>query len=99
MPELLRRSSDGGGLKRRKQKKYYVLIILLSAISFWFTALIRVSNRMPTGEASYQLSDLDVYDIDESDFVESSSKSGSGTSVYDDVEENEEDEDWRVSVE
>ena len=99
MPELLRRSSDGGGLKRRKQKKHYVLIILLSAISFWFTALIRVSNRMPTGEASYQLSDLDVYDIDESDFVESSSKSGSGTSVYDDVEENEDDEDWRVSVE
>ena len=101
MPELLRRSSDGGGLKRRKQKKYYVLIILLSAISFWFTALIRVSNRMPTGEASYQLSDLDVYDIDESDFVESSSKSGGGTlsSVYDAIEENEDDEDWRVSVE
>jgi len=31
--------------------------------------------------------------------VASSSKSGSGTSVYDDVEENEDDEDWRVSVE
>ena len=56
---------------------------------------------MPTGEASYQLSDLDVYDIDESDFVESSSKNEGGTlsSLYDDVEENEDDEDWRVSVE
>ena len=27
------------------------------------------ANKMPTGEASYQLSDLDVYDIDESDFT------------------------------
>tara|TARA_X000000368_G_scaffold8369_1_gene6552 strand:- start:1687 stop:2877 length:1191 start_codon:yes stop_codon:yes gene_type:complete len=100
MPELLRRSTDGGGTRKRRQKKYYVFILLLSTTIFWFTSLIRVSNQMPTGEASYQLSDLDVYDIDESDFVESNNNGGTSSS-YDVNEDDydEDDEDWRLSVE
>ena len=100
MPELLRRSTDGGGTRKRRRKKYYVFILLLSTTIFWFTSLIRVSNQMPTGEASYQLSDLDVYDIDESDFVESNNNGGTSSSYdvnEDDYDEN--DDDWRLSVE
>lgn len=104
MSELLRRGNDGaGGTKRRKkQKKFYVLIIFLSVTFFWFTSLIRVSTQMPTGEASYQLSDLDVYDIDESDFVESSESGGGTSSIYDEEEEEggeDDSNDWRLSVE
>ena len=55
---------------------------------------------MPTGEASYQLSDLNVYDIDGSDFVESNNN-GRTSSSYDVNEDDydEDDEDWRLSVE
>ena len=54
---------------------------------------------MPTGEASYQLSDLNVYDIDRSDFVESNNDRTSSSYDVNEDDYDEDDEDWRLSVE
>jgi hypothetical protein len=44
-------------------------MILTLTIIFWFLSLVQVSQQIPNGEVSYALNDLDVYDIDEADYI------------------------------